>query len=207
MNPVRRALTRLALVLGSFLLISGCDAASQDLKKCLKLEQSKDPDAALVVCEAAVKKSPDSKSGKAAAAKIEELKAAIGAKFWAEVEANERARQAAEKAQIDEKERWRSMPKILKAKIRQQGMWDLGRGTATQAMDVIVAEIGQPKGTYEASYGAIHGHGWGSTLVGTLTIEDIKKAPFGVLISKGLMCGDYGGGEIEFYNFGNRVFP
>lgn len=67
-------------------LLAGCDKAKTSYDECLKLEAKWDPIGAEAACEAAVKAAPNSKSGKAAAAKLEALR---------EVAAKERAKREA----------------------------------------------------------------------------------------------------------------
>jgi len=188
----------------------GCDTAATDFKKCQKLESS-DPEAALKACEAAIKKDATTDSGKAATAKVPEIKKAI-----AELE-KQRAEEAAKKAAEEkaariaaakaEREKWKALPKKLGPMIRKQGMWDLGRGTVTRAIDVITKEIGEPTKTYEAAYGSIHVHVWGADFGSEPSMEEIKKkAPFSVHLLRDMVCGDYTGGSIEFYSYGERIW-
>ncbi len=67
----RPRLVRVAAVLLGAALLAGCtDKAKASYEECLKLEAKWDPIGAQAACEAAVKADPNSKSGKAAAAKL-----------------------------------------------------------------------------------------------------------------------------------------
>ncbi len=55
------------------LTITSCDKAKEDYDRCIKLEQTNDPEGALNACKKAAQLDPNGKSGKAAAAKVDAL--------------------------------------------------------------------------------------------------------------------------------------
>jgi len=68
-------------------ILVGCDKAKDDYERCIKLEQTNDPEGALQACKQAAKLDPKSKSGEAAAAKVEQLESTVLEKLRANAEA------------------------------------------------------------------------------------------------------------------------
>ena len=199
--------------LGVVMTLTGCtDKAQPEFGKCLAAEAKRDLFGAATACGAAVAADPNSNSGRAAAMKLSDLQPAI-AKIKAEKAAAE-AKAAAEKAATDaaareaaalaDKARWRTMPATLEKKLRAQVMGDVGRGTDTPAMDVITMEIGQPIASYEAFGSTVYV--WGARPSST-KMDDVKATPFSIRIKRGLTCGDYAPNMVEFYSYGERLWP
>lgn len=179
------------------------DKARPKYDECVQLEGKGDVLAAASACEGAAKADPESQSGKAASAKRQEMQPEID-----KVNAAVAAKKAEEErlAAIAQKERWKTMPSILKKKITETAKWDLGRGTSTPAIDVIVSEVGKPSASFEGSYGLFMSHAWGGTPAGT-DFSEVKAMPFAVRIARNLACGDYTPPSIEFYSYGERLHP
>ncbi len=183
--------------------LAGCtDKAKPVYELCLK-NAGVNPEWAIDDCKRAVSLDPNSTAGKAAATKLSELEDILAKRREEKRKADEAAAQAALETQ---KASFKTMPTTLDKKIRDQAMWDLGRGTVTPVMAVITKEIGQPVASYEGSYGAIHSHVWGARPSST-SLDDIRATPFAVSMVRGLTCGDYGGAEIEWYSEGQRLRP
>ena len=66
-------LNRPMLIAIAMASLVSCDKAKEDYERCIKLEQTNDPEGALQACRQAAKLDPNSKSGQAAAAKAEQL--------------------------------------------------------------------------------------------------------------------------------------
>jgi hypothetical protein len=63
--------------LAALVTLVGCDKAKADFERCIKLEQTNDPEGALQACDQAAKLDPNSKSGEAAAAKVLALRSTV----------------------------------------------------------------------------------------------------------------------------------
>ena len=121
----------------------------------------------------------------------------------AEIEAQRRAEER--RKQEEERQPWRAKARLLHEKIIKQAMWDIGRGTSTSVIDVITQEIGQQSNSYEGSYGMFIYYVWGVSLGSEASSEDLKKAPFYIILRRNLRCGDYDGKACEYYSYGKKI--
>jgi len=195
------------------MLVTGpSDKAKPDFETCMRDANNGDFKSAVLACKEAVSVDPNSASGKAAADKLKDIEPRLDAEVAKAAKADaerkalkQKADAEAEKARAAaEKARWKTMPATLDKEIRNQAMWDLGRGTATPVMDVITKEIGPPVASYEGGYGTTHTHVWGARPSSTRT-DDIRATPFSLMILRDLTCGDYTSSMIEFYSYGERI--
>jgi hypothetical protein len=190
------------VIVGSFLMLAGCtDKAEPDYTRCLDLETKGETQNARDACNAAVTADPNSKSGKAAAAKVTELQAKLDVKLKAE----QAQAEAAKRAAFEKAGGWRGMPTKLNQRIRTQAASDLTSGGATPVLDVITSEMGQPAGTFPDSVSVWYV--WGAQLGSSASKDDIKGAPFSVRTRSGLTCGDYAPNMVEFWVSGERAWP
>lgn len=109
--------------------------------------------------------------------------------------------------QAKERQTWRSKANGLVDQILNQAMWDMGRGTITPAIDVIKKKIGEPTSKYEGDFGLTHYYVWGASLGETPSAKEIKNAPFVVALRRGMKCGDYCKGSIDYYSYGVKFGP
>ena len=188
-------------------LVTGCvDKADPDYAKCVQADAAKQVDKAWAACNAAVNADPSSKSGVGATTRLAAMKPAYDA--WKKAEDARQAEAAKAKAEADAaaaKIRYHSMAKKLNDKIHQQAAWDIGRGTVTNVIDVMTGEMGQPTGTYEGGFGAVLSFVWGAHLGDSPTVDQIEGAPFCARMPRGLTCGDYAEGSVEFYADGEQI--
>jgi hypothetical protein len=186
--------------------MSQTDKAEPEFIAARTLEKGDDVQKTMAAFESARSADPTSKCGKRAAEKLTELEPKY--KAWRQAD-NERiakvAKAAVEAEAAAAKIRYHDMAKKLNDKIHQQAMWDLGRGTVTNVIDVITGEMGQPAASYEGSYGAIHSFVWGAQLGSSPTVDQIQGAPFCARMFRGLTCGDYADGSVEFYSYGQQL--
>ena len=189
-----------AVFLGVVMLITACtDKAKPDYDNCVQQDVRGDIQVAWAACNAAVAADPGSASGKAAAARLIVMKPVFD-----QLKADQ-ATAAQQQAAQFQALRWQTLPPKLSKKIREQAASDLGHGTETPAIDVIIHEAGRPTGTYEGTYGSIHSYVWGVQLGNAPTTEQIKGAPFAARMLRGLTCGDYSEGSVEFYSNGKMI--
>jgi hypothetical protein len=195
------------LVVAILCLPAACvDKAQPDYAKCVQADTAGDFQRAWDACKRAIATDPESTSGRAAAAKLAEPKFVAWKKSEDERSARAQAATNAERAR-EEKSRWQTAPTKLAHKLREQGMWDLGRGTVTPAIDVITGEIGQPTGSYETAYGSILIYVWGVQFGTPPSADDLKRAPFSARMLRNMPSGDYAPNTIEFSSYGERIWP
>ncbi len=117
----------------------------------------------------------------------------------------EQHRVEAKRKQKEKKHSWQVKVKEFENQILEQALWDFGHGTRTLVIDVITKNIGKPSDSYEALYGMLRYYVWGVSLSSNPSSEELKKAPFYIIISRNQMCGDYKASPCEYYSYGEQI--